>query len=97
MLQHNNPNTIYKICKHPYYYIYNYYTLQNIPPFININLICNVYDTYYITNTELKYQLFIEQNHPILILTDTIEYYLDVRDALLLRLSQLRIIKKNKK
>ena len=86
MLIYNNQNIIQ---------IYRpQYTLQNIPPIITIYHINHIYDTKYLIDIEQKYQLFIELNQQILLLSDTIEDYLDIRDALLLRIYKLRIIGK---
>ena len=70
------------------------YKLINIPPIINIYNIHNINNTHYLTDIELKYQHFIETNQQILLLSNTIEHYLDIRDQILFQIYHLRIYKK---
>ena len=66
------------------------YTLQIIPPKITFEDIQTNTDVYHILRVLQKYDIFIEKNEQVLLLTDTIETYLDIRDALLLRIYQLK-------
>ena len=68
------------------------YTLQHIPPKITFEDIQNSTDILNITSVSQKYNIFIEKNEQILLLSDTIESYLDIRDALLLRMYKLKQI-----
>jgi type III secretory pathway component EscR len=65
--------------------------LQNIPPNITIDDINLIKDIFYLTCIENKYHNFIEQNLIVLNLTNKIEYYLDIRDYIYLRICILRI------
>ena len=66
------------------------YTLQLIPPKITFEDIQNNTDILNILRISHKYNIFIEKNEQVLLLSDTIEFYLDIRDALLLRMYQLK-------
>lgn len=72
------------------YIQYQQYTLQKQPPQITFADIQNNTDIYHILRISHKYNIFIEQNEQVLLLSDTIEFYLDIRDALLLRIYQLK-------
>ena len=74
---------------HRVHYIQQY-TLQKHPPKITFEDIQNNTDIYHILRISQKYDIFIEKNEQVLLLSDTIESYLDIRDALLLRMYQLK-------
>ena len=59
------------------------------PPFIKPEKIKKITDKIYLMKLERQYDEFLERSHHILLLLDCLEEYLDIRDAISIRLSKL--------
>lgn len=66
------------------------YNLPNSPPKISISTIQKMTNILQLQKLEKLYDSFIDNNMHALLLLDVIEYYLDTRDALTLRISKLK-------
>ncbi len=63
--------------------------LRNSPPYISLEKIKMINNKYLLKSLEEKYDDFIEKNEHILNLNMTMEYYLEIRDALAIKVSKL--------
>lgn len=64
--------------------------IPNCPPIMSINAIQKITNIAKLKELERKYDDFLEKNMQILLLYNTIEDYLEIRDALTIRISKLR-------
>ena len=65
-------------------------SLPNRPPPLSINMIEKMTNIPYLKQLEKKYDDFLDKNLQILMLYNVIEDYLEIRDALIVRISNLR-------
>ena len=64
-------------------------TLQVLPQVLDITKIDNIMDKGFLAKLEYQYEKFLEANMQILDLYNVIDYLLDVRDAILLKLNRM--------
>ena len=64
--------------------------LPNAPPKLSIHIIQKMTNISILKELENKYDEFLDKNMQILLLYNVIEDYLEIRDALTLRISKLR-------
>ena len=65
-------------------------SLPNRPPPLSIHMIEKMTNIQYLKQLEKKYDDFLDKNLQILMLYNVIEDYLEIRDALIVRISNLR-------
>lgn len=64
--------------------------LPNRPPILSINLIQKMTNIHQLRDLERIYEEFLDKNMQLLLLYNVMEDYLDIRDALTLRISKLK-------
>lgn len=64
--------------------------IPSCPPIMSINAIQKITNIAKLKELERKYDDFLEKNIQILLLYNTIEEYLEIRDALTIRISKLK-------
>ena len=65
-------------------------TLPNRPPILSVNEIHKMTSLIKLKELEQKYDEFLDKNMQILLLYNVVEDYLELRDALTIRISKLR-------
>jgi hypothetical protein len=65
-------------------------TLPNRPPILSVNEIQKMTSLIQLKKLEQKYDEFLDKNMQILLLYNVVEDYLELRDALTMRISKLR-------
>lgn len=65
-------------------------TLPNRPPILSVNEIQKMTSLIQLKELEQKYDEFLDKNMQILLLYNVVEDYLELRDALTMRISKLR-------
>ena len=65
-------------------------SLPNRPPPLSINMIEKITNMAYLKKLEKNYDEFVDKNSQILMLYNVIEDYLEIRDALTIRISKLK-------
>lgn len=68
----------------------SYLDLPDLPPHISLDKIQKMTNRYQLNALEKKYDEFIDKNTHILMLYEVIEEYLEIRDALTIRLSKIK-------
>jgi hypothetical protein len=63
---------------------------KNVPKIIDISKLDKIQDRSFLATLEYEYQRFLETNMQLLDLYNFIDYLLDIRDAILLKLNRLR-------
>jgi hypothetical protein len=72
-----------------------YTKIPNSPPFIDLNKIDKMINKHYVEQLEKKYDEFLEKYCQLLLLYNIIDDYLDIRDALTIKLCDIE--RKNRK
>ena len=72
-------------------------TLPNVPPYISLDKIEKMTNKFDLKDLEKKYDDFLDKYVQILLLYDNIDVYLEIRDVLTQRISDIERLEKKRK